>query len=358
MKLNYIGWQIGINYQAPQKYGIDWPYLKNVIDRSADAGMNFISLMMISYAYFCPEHDGYAWPVKNPRLDPLRDTQCLNANAKTEFAAKALAYAKSKGFHCQLIMNSMIWNPARVIASYPQAESQCYADGEKVIDGWMFCPDSPGGWQLAVDEVIDLLEFYSGSPVDSFCFERLGYDNGTCFCQYSLEKFKRMTGTDLPGSPLSHLVWKGNAVRELLKKYVSTIREARPGIEIWAHTGGEPEWGHFPHVIRDIGIDAVSNHGQHFLSTQGAFHQQLDWLWPLPCVPHICVRDIPTHNYPVPIRTPEMIREYGNWLRSYPGLPGEASAKPGDRVQGAMFFNEVATSEQNKAAVYEMVRNW
>jgi hypothetical protein len=73
VKFKHVGWQIGISYQAPQKQGIDWPYLKNVIDRSADAGMNFISLMMISYAYFCPEHDGYAWPVKNPRLEPLRD---------------------------------------------------------------------------------------------------------------------------------------------------------------------------------------------------------------------------------------------------------------------------------------------
>jgi hypothetical protein len=114
------------------------------------------------------------------------------------------------------------------------------------------------------------------------------------------------------------------------------------------HTGGDPEWGHFPHVLRDVPVSVVANHGQHFLKTRQAFHQQLDWLEPLPCVPHICVRDVPTHNYPLPIKTPEMIREYAEWLETYPG----------DRVVGAMFFNEVRTSERNKAAVYEVVRRW
>ena len=76
--------------------------------------MNMISLMMVSYAYYCPEHDGYAWPVKNPRLAPLRDRSCRNADPRTEFVGKALDYAKGKGFHCQLMMNAMIWNPDRV----------------------------------------------------------------------------------------------------------------------------------------------------------------------------------------------------------------------------------------------------
>jgi len=348
VKFKHVGWQVGINYQTSSPQGIDFAYLRQLIDRSADAGMNFISLMMISYAYFCPEHDGYAWPVKNPKLETLKDARCLNANLHTEFVSKALNYAKSKGFHCQLMMNSMIWNPKKVVVNYPQATSQCYSDGRKVINGWMFCPDSPGGWQLAIDEVTDLLEFYSDSPVDSFMFERLGYDRGSCFCPYSKDKFKRDTDTEPAASHLSYLVWKGNSIREYLKRYVGLIREVRPGIEVWAHTGGEPEWGHFPNVLRDVGIEKVSNHGQHFLPTKKAFHQQLDWLAPLPCVPHICVRDIPTHNYSVSIRTPEMIRDYANWLEDYAG----------EHLAGAMFFNEVRTTEQNKAAVHNIVKRW
>lgn len=348
MKHHYVGWQIGINYQAPEPEGISFSYLKEVIDRSADAGMNFISLMMLSYAYFCPEHDGYAWPVKNPKLLPLKDIRCLNANSRTEFVIKALDYAKQKGFHCQLMMNSMIWNPAKVIINYPDATSQCQVDGKREADGWVFCPDSPGGWQLAIDEVTDLLEFYSDSPVDSFAFERLGYDDGACFCQYSKDKFKKETGTDLGSSCLNHLIWKGNAVREYLKRYLAIIHEVRPHIEVWAHTGGEPGWGHFPHILSEAGIKVVANHGQHVLATEKAFHQQLDWLSPLPCVPHICVRDMPTHNYPVPVRTPEMIFEYAKWLENYPG----------DRILGAMFFNEVRTTERNKSAVYKIVKHW
>lgn len=347
MTFDYVGWQIGINYQA-EGHGIDWPYLKQVIDRSADSGMNVISLMMVSYGYFCPEHDGYAWPVRNPRLGPLKDEECLNAHSKTEFVSKALDYAKNKGFHCQLMMNAMIWNPARVAVNYPQAASQCDANGRPAIDGWLFCPDSPGGFQLAIDEVTDLLEFYADSPVDSFAFERLGYKSGTCYCSHSRERFTRYTDQEMETSPLSHLIWKGNSAREHLKKYLEIIQQVRPGIEVWAHTGGEPEWGHFPHVLRDIGVATVLNHGQHFLTSRKAFYQQIDWLNPFQCVPHICVRDKPTQNYRIPLKTPEMIRDYADWLTDYPG----------DRITGAMFFNEVRTSERNKAAVYDVVKNW
>ncbi len=347
MRFQYVGWQIGVNYQAEGE-GIDWPYLKQVIDRSADTGMNLLSLMMVSYGYYCPEHDGYAWPVRNPRLDVLRDRHCLNADPHTEFVSKALDYAKNKGFHCQLMMNAMIWNPVRVAQSYPQATSQCNADGRPIVDGWLFCPDSPDGFQLAVDEVTDLLEFYADSPVDSFSFERLGYNSGTCYCPYSRARFRQYTGQDMETSSLNRLLWKGNSVRDHLHKYVQAIQQARPGIQIWAHTGGEPEWGHFPHVLQEVGIATVSNHGQHFLPTEQAFHQQLDWLKPLPCIPHICVRDMPTQNYRVALKTPDMIREYASWLENYAG----------DRLLGALFFNEVRTSERNKAAVYDIVNHW
>lgn len=347
MRLDYVGWQVGINYQAPAAHGVDLPYLRNVIDRSADAGMNFISLMMLSYAHFCPEHDGLAWPVRNRRLEALRDTQCLNAQPRREFVSKALDYAKRKGFHCQLMLNSMIWNPARVAAAYAQATPQTDRNGG-TGHGWLFCPDSPGAWQLAIDEVTDLLQVYSGSPVDSFAFERVGYSSGTCYCEHSQRRFREDTGEDMLASKLSPLLWKGNAARRHLAQYVNAVRQARPGIAVWAHSGGDPEWGHFPHVLRDVGVDVVNNHGQHFLQTEGAFHQQLDWLAPLVCVPHLCVRDMPTANYATAIKTPETIRQHAGWLESYAGK----------RVAGAVFFNEVRTSEANKAAVYDVVRRW
>lgn len=348
MKFKHVGWQVGINYQTRPPQGIDFAYLKQLIDTSADSGMNFISLMMISYAYFCPEHDGYAWPVKNPKLQPLKDSKCLNANLHTEFVSKTLNYAKRKGFHCQLMINSMIWNPEKVAVNYPQATSQCYRDGRKPIDGWMFCPDSPGGRQLALDEVADLLGFYKDSPVDSFVFERISYhDGGACFCPYTKAKFKKDTGVDLGAEPPG-FVWKGNSIHKYLKEYVGLIRQVRPGIEVWAHTQGRLGWGHAPHVLRDAGIETVSNHTLHSLTSKKTLYQRLDWLAPLSCVPHICVRDIPTHNYGTPIKTPEMIRECADWLEDYAG----------NCLTGAMFFNEVRTTERNKAAVYKIVKGW
>lgn len=348
MRYQYVGWQLGINYQVADPQGLDWPYLKQVIDRSADAGMNFLSLMMLSYAYYCPEHDGYAWPVRNPKLEPLRDRDCLNASPRTEFVSRALEYAKGKGFHCQLALNALIWNPAKVALHYPQSSAQCNAEGQPAAAGWLHCPDSPGAFQLAIDEVVDLLQFYADSPVDSFAFERIGYNGGSCYCSYSRERFAQQTGQELGKSRLHHLIWKGNSTREHLRRYIEAIHQARPGLEVWAHSGGEPEWGHFPHVLEQAGIGTVANHGLHFLPTEQSFHQQLDWLAPLTCVPHICVRDLPTPNYAVAIKTPEMIREYGRWLQDYAD----------QRLAGAMFFNEVRTSERNKQAVYDLVRGW
>lgn len=348
MKMKYVGWQLGITYQSARPEGIDFPYLQAVIDRSAAAGMNFISLMMLSYGYFDPGHDGYAWPVKNQRLKPLVDAQCRNAQPATEFVRRALEYAKRKGLHTQLMMNSLIWNPAKVKLAYPDAVAQCSSNGERETNGWLFCPDSPGGWQLALDEVEDLLDFYRDAPVDSFIFERVGYTDGACFCEYSRAKRELETGRKMDQDPLSFLIWKGNATQHHLNKYRDHIRQFRPDLDVWIHTGGDPGWGHFPHVLRQAGFKVVSNHGQHFLPTEKAFHQQLDWLAPLDCVPHICVRDMPTANYPVPIRTPEMIRGYAQWLESYPGA----------RVKGAIFFNEAHTTERNKAVVYELARRW
>lgn len=347
MDAEYVGWGIGITYQTVQSQGIDYPYLKEVIDRSADAGMNFISLMMLSYGCYDSVHDGYAWPVKKQRLKSLLDTQCLNAQPSTEFVQRALEYAKGKGFHCQLMMNSMIWNPERVRCVYPDAVVQQPIDGK--TSGWTHCPDSPGAWQLALDEVEDLLSFYSDSPVDSFIFERLSYsDYNHCACDYSRAKYEHERGVKMGEDPYEWLIWKGNAMLDYMRRYVDHIHQVKPGMDVWIHSGGEPGWGHFPHVLYNAGFKMVSNHGQHFAPNNKVFCQQLDWLAPLMCVPHICVRDMPTENYGVKIRTPEMIREYASWLENYPG----------DRIKGAMFFNEPRTTERNKAVVYEISRRW
>lgn len=355
MEFNYVGWRLGVNYQTSDPKGVDLPYVKQVIDKSADSGMNFISFMMLSYACFCPDHDGYAWPVKNPKLQPLRDTTCRNTDINKEFLSKALKYAKSKGFHCQLFMNSMIWNPEKVKINYGDAEPQCYHNGKAARNGWVFCPDSPGAFQLAIDEITDLLTFYSDSPVDSFGFERLSYcDSNTCFCDYSKDKFKKDTGTNLvekkevemEETSFNHLVWKGNSIKQYIKKYISVIKQIRPGIKVWFHTGGDPEWGHCPNVFNEVDIDLISNHGQDFIASKSGYYQQLDWLSPYILVPQICVRDIPTPNYPVPVRTPESIKENFSWMEQYPG----------DRLKGIVLFNEVSTSERNKAVVYDEVK--
>jgi hypothetical protein len=59
----YLGWQVGITYEAEKPAGNSLPKMLALLDEMAANGMNILSLMMTSYAYFDPAHDGFAWPV-------------------------------------------------------------------------------------------------------------------------------------------------------------------------------------------------------------------------------------------------------------------------------------------------------
>jgi len=65
--------------------GLDRDYLLRLLDEMAVNRMNLLSLMMQSYGYFDPAHDGYAWPVRNPRLLPYQDPNAVNARPGREF---------------------------------------------------------------------------------------------------------------------------------------------------------------------------------------------------------------------------------------------------------------------------------
>jgi hypothetical protein len=96
-KLRYLGWQVGIIYQTPAAGGMTRDDLWRLIDEMASHRMNLLSLMMLSYAFFDPQHDGYCWPVQNPKLEHNRDKASVNGQPKTEFVRDAIAYAAERG---------------------------------------------------------------------------------------------------------------------------------------------------------------------------------------------------------------------------------------------------------------------
>ncbi|MBN1588943.1 MAG: hypothetical protein JW888_05460 [Pirellulales bacterium] len=351
--IRYAGWQAGITYQAPGPGGMSRDELMRLLDEMALHRMNLLSLMMLSYAYFDPNHDGYCWPVRNPKLKPNWDDKSINGQPKTEFVGEAIQAAADRGIEVQLFMNWGIWNPRRIRQGYPTASAQMTqqeAIAQKEGRGWLHCPDSPGAWQAGLDEVADLLAFYDHPNVKSYCLERLSYGNARqCFCRHTQERYREDTGRSLlEADPQTIVAWKAKRIGRLLKQYSEHIHRTKPKTGAWMHTQGSPTWGHDPATMQANGIDCLAPHTIQFPETRERIYKKLRRLAPNPCVLHFCTRDQRPKNYKLWIKTPEILAEVLDWVRSYPG----------ENLAGLLFFNPSATSPRNRQTVYEQLKRF
>ncbi len=344
MDLEYVGWQVGITYMSGRPAGLDRTYLMALLDEMVTHGMNLLSLMMISYGYFDPTHDGYAWPVQNPKLECYRDSDAVNANPDSEFLGDVIDEAGDRGITVEFFLNWGIWNPERIQASYPNAHIQVNSGGDPA--GWLHCPDSPGGWQLGFDEIADLLEVYPSKSIKRFAFERVGYaGKAFCHCPYTVDVFQEQTGKNLSETSKGDLLaWKQDHVSDLLRKYITHAKELKPGIKVGLHTQGNRWWGHDPAKFPDLGVDFLEPHTIQFKSDRRkkTIYKRLRNLAPNPCTIHFCARDQAPANYNLWIKTPKIIQRVLRWIRDYPG----------DNIEGILFFNEPAVSPANKLGVY------
>jgi len=345
-KLRCLGWQVGLTYQSMASGGLDRDYLLRLLDEMAANRMNTLSLMMQSYGYFDPGHDGYAWPVRNPALIPYRDPNAINAQPDREFVRDIIEEAAARQIEIQLFLNWGIWNPDFVKGAYPEASLQMKDDGTP--SGWLHCPDAPGAWQLGLDEAADLLTFYDHPNVTGYAFERVSYAGfSTCYCPYTRKAFHEATGIALDDAgDRQREAWKTEQMSRYLSEFSAHIRKLRPGITIGLHTQCRRGWGHDPARLGQCGIDYLLPHTIQFPTTQPQLYAMLDTLAPNPCVLHFCTRDRRPQNYKLWIKTPEIIDEVLGWVHDYPG----------SNLAGLLFFNEPATSPTNKEAVYQGIR--
>ncbi|HOZ44963.1 MAG TPA: hypothetical protein PLO37_24330 [Candidatus Hydrogenedentes bacterium] len=345
-RLKYLGWQVGVTYQTSEPGGLDRDHFMRLLDEMAQNRMNLLSLMMQSYGYFDPNHDGYAWPVRKDSLQAYRDEGAINARPDTEFIQAVIAAAADRAIEVQLFLNWGIWNPERIRAAYPSATLQIDRDSQPA--GWLHCPDAPGAWQLGLDEVSDLLTFYNHPNVTSYAFERVSYaGTKACFCPHTRERFLEDTGTPLDKAAPSRInAWKTDRISARIEAYVAHVRRLRPGIAVGLHTQCARGWGHDPARLKTCGIDYVLPHTIQFPQTRDEVHAMIARLAPNPCVLHFCTRDIRPANYNLWIKTPAIIADALKWIFEYPG----------DNLAGLLFFNEPATSPTNKQAVYDGVK--
>ena len=352
-KIRYAGWQVGITYQVEAPGGMSRDDLMRLLDEMAKNRMNLLSLMMLSYGAFDANHDGYCWPVKNPKLKPLWERQSINGQPKTEFVREVIQAAADRKIEIQLFMNWGIWNPEKIHVGYPTSTSQITQkqfETPPKRKPWLQCPDSPGAWQAGLDEVADLLAFYNHPNVKSYGLERISYANrNACYCPYTQKRFRKDTGGDLLKASLRDIeTWKKIRIMGALKEYAAHIQKLKPKTGFWLHSQGSTSWGHDPAKMKASGIDCLIPHTIQFKETREQIHKKLARLAPNPCVLHFCTRDRRPKNYKLWIKTPEILTEAIGWIHDYPG----------DNLAGFMFFNANATSDRNRKTVYEQLKRF
>ncbi|MBN2851933.1 MAG: hypothetical protein JXQ23_04275 [Clostridia bacterium] len=344
----YLGWQVGITYGSAKPEGNSFKYMIRLLDEMSDHGMNYLSLMMTSYAYFDKGHDGFSWPVRNRKLECLRDKNALNANEKTEYVSAVIEEAKKRGIGIQLFSNLSIYNPEKIIFSFPEATEQKQKNGQSCP--WLFCPECDDVLQAENSEIEDLLTYYHHENVCSIGYERLSFSPGSCYCRFCQEKFFNDTGKnifDYQDGDLLFDEWKNKNISEKLYNFNRRIKDKKNDIEIWLHTSCAKGWGHQPDKLQDSLVDYVMPHIAHFKTTRQEYISKMDKLAPCEMVLQMCVRNKGLQNYPLWEKTPQIIAEVGEWIYDY--------VQQDHRLKGVVFFNENNVSDDNRNAVYQLV---
>ena len=349
-RLKYVGWQVGLTYQTKTPGGLTRDDMMRLLDDMARNRMNFLSLQMLSFGHFDPKHDGYCWPVANEKMRPLWDSKAINGRPETEYLREVIEEAAERGIEIQLFMNWGIWNPEKVRIGYPDAgvlERRPLPDKPRRRRPWFYCADTPGAWQLGLDEVKDLVTYYSHPNVVSYGFENLCSHD--CFCPATQAKYRREKGKSLlEATKQERDEWSKDRVSRLLKKYVEYIHGIRPKLQMWLHTRCTIDQGHDEKRLRKCGFDYLLPHTFHFPISKQKFFRMLRHMEPNECVLHFSARDIRPTNYPLWIQTPESIAEKVDWVLDYPGK----------NLAGILFYNPNAMSKKNVRAVYEQIKRF
>ena len=316
--MRYLGWQTAISYQSPSPEGVTQAYVHALLQEMQDQGMTLVSFMMVSHGLNDPLHDGYAWPVRNPRLRCYVDEKIRNAQPGQEFLRAEIEHAAGLGLHVQLFTNNFWWNHAKARRGYPGLVA--IPSGDPATGDWHHPASNQAAWDMACDEASDLLEFYGSAAVRSYGWETMG----------------------VPWGPD-----RAEDYAATMRRFAAHIRRARPDIEVWHHGYMKFEHGRSPEAYRAAGIDVVFP-CIHLVTNEDQLVEVLDSSGDIPTVLHMDVRDQPTANYRVPPKTPEYIEQMCRWITRHQR----------DNLLGVMFFNEVYTSRENREAVYRQIDKW
>ena len=346
-KVKYVGWMAGLTHQLDGG-GIGRDAMMRLLDEMAENGMNILSLLMQANGFYNLHHDGFCWPIQNPKLKHNWDASSINGQPATEFVNEAILAAADRGIEIQMFTSWGQWNPKKITKGYPTATVRISRKGEQ--SAWTHCADSPGAWQAGLAEVADLLAYYDHPNVKSFAFETLRYGGPLCYCKYTQDAYHRDTGLSMLDANRDQLnAWKTKQISRYLKKFIEHIHSIRPELGVWLHTQCAPGTGHDPARLQACGIEYLLPYTlQRSLETKTQIQQKLQRLSPNPCVLHFDTRAKNLPKYTIATKTPETIARAIDGVLEYPG----------DNLAGLMFWNRITTPARNVKAVYEQIKRF
>jgi hypothetical protein len=293
----------------------------------------------------------------NPRLSGYMDEKNINARRESEFISKILQEADHMMIKVEMTLNWGIWNNKRISLAYPDACLQQDRAGKPLAS--LHCPDSPGAWQLGLDEVVDLLSYYDGSPaLTRFAFERISYiGKGGCYCantekaytnQHSLfsnHVHAPVRGAQsyrtLPEADLVH--WKAENIGRKITEYTRFIKARFPRIEVGCSTVGNKHWGHDPRKFHEWGLDYIQPHTIQHETGKHDLYRAWKHISPNPMLLHFDLRDRAPYNYAIWPKTPRIIHKVLTWVKD----------APVSNIDGIIFFNEPVITARNRGAMYD-----
>jgi hypothetical protein len=365
-----FGWTTCLTYETGDRR-LQFDYYNHLLEEMSANGMSRLIVMMASHGYFSPKNHGLAWPVRNDKLTYQLDKNAVNAYESTEFFSMVINRARE--LNIKILIEIKYLGMIGIEEGYPGVEFLRTKEGNiihtirpeageyerRAIECLHICCDSPQAQAYLQDKISDVLTRYQN--LDGIVLEHPSYSGNTCYCQASRQRIKKDTGREI--DELSHdalLEWKSQRIKETLVHLKELVKSINPLFEFGFYSGFSPsdgdintfqlDRGHHKESLKAAGLDFVMPYceGRHRERETEEIEKVIDYLAPLDFYLHTVVRRKSPHNYQLPPKGPDYIKNIIRWGKQY--------HRQNSRFKGMMFFNEVNIPEENRAAVYTSIK--
>jgi len=365
-----FGWTTCLTYETGERR-LGFDYYNHLLEEMSAHGMSRLIVMMASHGYFSPGNHGLAWPVRNEKLRYQLDKKALNANEETEFFSRVISRAKE--LNIRVLIEIKYLGMIGIEQGYPGVEVLRTREGNiihtirpeasayerRAIECLHLCCDNAQAHAYMRDKISDVLNRYPN--LDGLVLEHPSYSGDTCFCTDSRRRIKADTGREIEElSRDQWLAWKSRRIKETLLDLKDLVRSINPAFEFGFYSGFSPsdgniaafqeDRGHNPETLAEAGLDFIMPYceGRHEQYETEEVERVIDYMAPLDFYLHTTIRRNSPHNYKLPPKGPDYIKNIINW--------GIAYGRKNKRFKGMTFFNEVNIPQENRQAVYESIK--